>query len=208
MALDIDIVELPTQTGLDIVSLTEMKRHIRIAHNVLDDVISAAVREAAAVLHGADGILNRTVLPCTWVRYLRALPASRIIKLPFPPLIAVEEIRYESAGASPIPTIPSSSYVVRRNVNGVAEIEFLSSVTLPTPDVHPRAVAIVFRAGYEAYPDQIKRFVKILAGHFVENPEATINEVRQFAVNRAVMFGVDSLLATLRIPVAYDDWLD
>jgi hypothetical protein len=66
---------------------------------------------------------------------------------------------------------------------------------------------VTYKAGYTSYPPNIKRYVKILAAHIMENPEATILEPRQMQINRKVEFGVESLRAALRIPVSYDDWL-
>lgn len=203
--LDLEILVPPTHTGLDIVSLAEMKKHLRTFSSALDDQISSAVKEAAGWLDGPGGILNRTVFPCTWARYLRGFPTGRVIPLPYPPLIAVQRIVY-SNGESPDPEIYAGNYVVRTNLGAVGEIELQPDVSWPTVTERPRRVGIVYTAGYQTYPETLKRLVKIIAGHYLENPEATINEVRQFQVNRATLFGVTSLVEALRISASYDDW--
>lgn len=205
--LDIEVLAPAQHDGLNIVSLAEMKKHLRIVHTALDDQIEAAVREAAAGLHGGqEGTLNRTVFPCTWVRYLPAFPSSGIIRLPYPPLINVESVGYfGTVDESPIPTVPASDYIVR-TVGQIPEVVLLPGKSWPSTAEHPRAVRVTYRAGYEVYPEPLRRLVKILAAHYVENAEATINDRGQTMVSRRVEFGVDSLMSKLRVMPAYDDW--
>ena len=206
--LDIELVEGPEDTGLDIVSLAEFKKHMRRSQSGFDDEFTAAIKEAADKLHGRDGELNRSVFPVTWCRYLRAFPKGRIIRLPYPPLIEVSSIVYEDPdGASPTPLLESSKYI-QRTQTLIGEIELLPDYTWPSVADHPRAIAITYRAGYETYPDKLKRLVKILAGHYVESKEAAITERAQSMMSRKVEFGVEDLRAALRVPVAYDDWED
>lgn len=207
--LDVETVIPPTETGLDIVSLAEMKKHLRISHDALDDQITAAILEAAEACHGKDGILNRTVFPMRLVRYVSNFPCKnykgcRVIQLPYPPLTEVVAITYDDGG-SPFAAVDESKYIVRKE-QLVGEIEFLTGYSYPTVADSPRGVAIVFDAGYETYPHDLKRLIKIIAAHYIENPEATINESRQMMLNRMVSLGYNWLLARLKVPNALDDW--
>lgn len=204
--LDIELVTPPSHNGTNIVSLEEMKTHLRLSNASMDAEITAAIREAAAGLHGIDGILNRTVFPCRWVRYLREFPESGIIQLPYPPLTGVVSIAYEDGlGTSPAPTVSAESYIVKKGPL-IGQIELLSDYSWPSAITHPRAVAVTFDAGYETYPDQLKRLIKILAADFIENKEASINDRVMAMVNRKTSYGVDYLLNMLRVPASYDDW--
>lgn len=200
--LDLEVVTPPFQDGLDIVSLAEMKQHLRIMHSRLDDTICSAVIEAADSLHGRDGLLNRTVFPMTWRRYLSAFPVeSGPIQLPYPPLVSVSAVAYES-GESPSPLVDPANYSVD-NGSLVGSVNLLSGMTWPTVTENPRIVSVTFRAGFTAYPPKLVRLVKILAASSLDLPEATTDRP-----SRATEFGVEFLMNLLRVPVSYsdDDW--
>jgi hypothetical protein len=206
--LDIEIITPPTQTALDVVSVDEFARHLRLSVTLRNNAtwianMTDAIKEAVDKLHGFDGELNRMVLPCTVKRYLTSFPeAGKPIYLPYPDLITFDAITIED-GASPPNNIDQSSYVVTKTL--VPEVYAVTA--WPQIASGPRAISVTYKAGYTSYPPNIKRYVKILAAHIMENPEATILEPRQMQINRKVEFGVESLRAALRIPVSYDDWL-
>lgn len=214
--LDLEIHTAPAHDGLNVVPLLEMKQHLRIpeSNTKQDEDIKSSVRAAADMLHGVDGVLNRTIFPMTWVRYLPAFPCDRrVIQLPYPPLRRVVSIEYEDRnGSSPLPGLASDDFVVRKGPL-VAEIEIKGEASLrpsvlwpQTATNNPRCVAITYEAGYETYPEALKRLVKFLAAHFLENKEATINETRMLLVSRKTEFGGAYLISQLRVPVAQDDW--
>lgn len=205
--MDIAVVQAPEHDGLDIVSLADIKKHYRFpaSSTALNDQFEAAVREAADKLHGKDGELNRTLFPMTWRLYLKAFPASGVIQLPYPPLLEVSSIAYEdAAGSSPQAEVDPSTYVVCKD-KLIGTVELKPGQKWPTAIAHPRAVAVTYRAGYEEYPHNLKRLIKILAAHYMNFPEAAVAETRAM-FNRRVEFGVDSLRNALRVPHAYDDW--
>lgn len=204
--LDIEVETDPTETGVDVVSVAELARHIHLSPRLRANTdwtanMTDAINETVDKLHGLDGELNRTILPCTWKLYLTQFPKRGPIYLPYPNLISVDAITIED-GSSPANVVDDSDYVVKSCL--VPEIYPTS--TWPTVTFAPRAISITYQAGYETYPLKLKRLVKILAAHYLENPEATINEPRQMQINRKVEFGVESLRAALTVPVSYDDW--
>lgn len=171
--LDIEEFSAPEDDGTDIVSVAELKQHIRISPHTtaLDADISASIIDAAARLHGRAGDLGRSILPTIWRRYLPAFPRGGIIRLPYPPLIEVLGVEYVDVdGGSPPLAVEPNGYVVR-NVDVFPEIVFLSPP--PQTQEHPRAVCVTYRAGYLDYPDTIKRAVKFLAAHLLTNKSAT-----------------------------------
>ncbi|TCU34159.1 hypothetical protein [Rhizobium azibense] len=206
--LDIEIVTPPSQTALDVVSVAEFARHLHLSATLRNNAdwianMTDVLKEALDKIHGLSGELNRMVLPCTIKRYLTSFPKDGCpIYLPYPDLISLDAITIED-GSSPANNLDPASYIKTNTL--VPEIYAVGS--WPTVVAAPRAVSVTYKAGYETYPFNIKRYVKILAAHMMENPEATILEPRQMQINRKVEFGVESLRAALRIPVSYDDWV-
>lgn len=202
--LSIEVVTPPTLNGLSIVSLREMKIHLRITGDDQDEDIVECVLDAAATLHGLDGVLNRSLYPTAFRRYLSSFPACGPIELPYPPLIGVTGFTYRN-GDSPAPDVPAASYVVD-NTGLVGAIHLLADQSWPTLTASRQAIAIEYTAGYVgAVPRQVKRAVKLLAAHFFENREATIIETRQTLVDRAIAFGAGFLFDQIRIP-PYTNW--
>lgn len=207
--LDIEVVTQPSLTAIDIVSLDEFASHIRISPRLRNSAdqqsrMRAALDEALGTLHGFDGTLNRMVLPCGLKRYLTKFPADgNPILLPYPDLIGDAVVTIED-GSSPPTVVPASSYVVKKTI--VPEI--WPKASWPQVAAAPRAISITYSAGYQHFPQNLKRLLKILAAHNLENPDGTIQEPRQMAINRKVEFGVDYLTSLLRVPVAYDNWLE
>lgn len=202
--LDIEITTAPSATALDIVSLNELASHLRLSPRLRANAdmqlrMTAALKEVVDSLHGFGGILNRMVFPCTVTRYLSRFPANdKPIYIPYPELISLGSITVMSTST----LVDSATYVVKKPL--VPEV--WAKDTWPTADVAPRAIAIVYQAGYSTYPEKLKRLIKIMAAHSLENPEATINEPRQMMINRRVEFGHDYLVSQLRVPVDHMGW--
>ncbi len=207
--LDIEIVTQPAHTALNIVSVDEFASHLRLSASLRSNAtwrenMEAALHEAVDDLHGLSGKLNRMILPCTVKRFLSGFPErGKPILLPYPDLIEVVAVTIEDQSEPPN-TLPEAAYTV---AGGTVIGEVYSIAGWPQISTGPRAVSVTYKAGYLEYPHKLKRLVKILAAHNMENPEATIHEPRQMQINRKVEFGVDSIMAALRIPVSYDDWL-
>jgi hypothetical protein len=214
--LDIEIVTPPTQVGTDILSVADLKKRLRITHSRLDDALEDAIIEAADKLHGPDGELRRTLFPTTYRRYLSKFPDLKddrgrvvqvgrgIIQLPYPNLISVLAVTIED-GSSPENDVDETLYTVRTGTL-VGEIELKAGSSWPDYDEGPRAISILYRAGYTEYPPKLKRMVAILAGHYFANPSASINEPRVLMLNRQTEFGMADLRRALQVPLSHDDW--
>lgn len=211
--LDIDIEVAPTQTALDVVSVAEMARHIRISSTLAANaqwagMLTDAITDSVDKLHGIGGELNRTVLPTTYRRYISRFPTNdecgkpRPILIPYPPLIQVLGITIED-GSSPDNVVDETSYIVKPGML-IPEIHPVDA--WPTMTAGPRAVSILYRCGYSIFPPKLKRFVKFLGAHYIENPEASILEMNKTLIDRNVLFALDDLRAALKISNGYDDW--
>lgn len=202
--MDIEVLPLtPEPNPLDFVTVDQMKEHLRIKHGALDSQIRDAIRDAVTYLHGPEGRTRRTLLRTKYRLYMKALDCS-FIELPFPPLVSVESIGYLDT-SNVAQTVPTENYLVRTQTL-FGSIELLQPYDWPvTRAQYPRAAFIDFTAGYTptTFPDQLKRAVKFLAAHYIENTEATINEPRQMQINRKVEFALDSILDNYAVPHNY-----
>ncbi|AZO29422.1 hypothetical protein [Mesorhizobium sp. M1B.F.Ca.ET.045.04.1.1] len=208
--LDIEIVTPPTATALDVLSLANFKKHLRISSTVtkLDDTLTDAITDTVDKLHGIGGELNRTILRTTYKRYLKNFPSKDEcgnplpILLPYPPLVDVVGITIED-GSSPDNVVDSADYVVKSGML-VPEIHPVSA--WPSITSAPRAVSITYTAGYTTYPPKLLRMIKFLAAHYIENTEASILEQNKTLISRNVLFAMDDLRAALKVSNSYDDW--
>ncbi|BCH33128.1 hypothetical protein MesoLjLc_50580 [Mesorhizobium sp. L-8-10] len=209
--LDIDVIVEPTAVATDVVSRADLRKHLRISstNTALDDVIDAAIAEAVDKLDGPGGELNRTILPRTYKRYMKNFPGNdengdpKPILLPFAPLLSVLAVTIEDGSSPDNNLVVNTDYIVK---TGTLVPEIHPVTAWPSVEDVVRGVSVTYQAGYTTFPDKLKRMVKILAAHYVENSEATINEPRQMMINRRVEFGMDDLRAALKIPNSFDDW--
>lgn len=209
--LDIEVISGPSGSALDIVSIAEMGRHIRLSATAIatshwTGLLTDAITDAVDKLDGIGGELNRTILRRTYKRYMSTFPSAyqATIPLPFPPLIRVIGVHIED-GNSPETEVDAADYVIRTGTL-VGEIE--ARTYWPSVEREARAVSITYECGYTVVPPKLKRMVKILAGHYVENAEATILEQNKTLIDRKVLFAMDDLRASLKVPNSYDDWAE
>lgn len=208
--LDIEIITPPTDVATDILSVAELKRHLRISSTVTahDTLLGEILEDVVDKLHGIGGELNRCLLPTTFKRYMKNFPGNDAdgnplpILLPYPPLISVIAVTTED-GSSPDNDVATADYVVK---SGMLVPEIHPVDTWPSIEDAPRAVSVTYQAGYTTYPGTLKRMVKFLSGHYFENTEASVLEQNKTLISRNVLFAMDDLRAALRIPVGYDDW--
>lgn len=212
------VISTPATAGeeLNIVTKAQLKAHLRMAPGVTtyDTVLEDCITDAVWLLHGQSGELNRTVMPTTYKRYWKKFPSpadfeeyqkdeSCKLWLPFPPVQSVTSVEYlDEDGATQ--TLVSTAYELISG-NMTAHVELLADEVWPTTAVHPRAVTVTYVAGYTTYPNLMKRLIKLMAGHYWENGEATLNEPRVVIVNRMVQLGHGHLLGLLKVPLPYGD---
>ncbi|TIW21453.1 MAG: hypothetical protein E5V63_29285 [Mesorhizobium sp.] len=208
--LDIEIITPPTATALDVLSLANFKKHLKISSTVtkLDDTLTDAITDAVDKLDGIGGELNRTIRQATYRRYLKNFPGKDEcgvplpILLPYPPLVRVDAITIED-GSSPDNVVDSADYVVKSGML-VPEIHPVSA--WPSITSAPRAISITYTAGYTEYPGKLLRMIKFLAAHYIENTEASILEQNKTLISRNVLFAMDDLRAALKVSNSHDDW--
>lgn len=201
----IEVIEPPADR---IVSLSEMKAHLRVDHTDDDQLIEAYTIAAEQRLDGPGGITGRAFRP----QRLRATFCGfgERICLPYPPLIQVDSLTYlDSNGDEQTFAEADQWRVVGAGTEQGGAIIPLYGVTWPsllaTPD--PDLVRVTFTAGYysamspenDRVPETIKAAVKLMVADWYEfRPSTVIGTVAA-----PTPHGVEMLIAPFRVAGAY-----
>ena len=152
-------------------SLTVVREHLRVVDAGEDALIEGLIDAATSHLDGRHGILGRALITQGWELKLKCWPSDDGMKLPFPPLQAIEHVKYiNEAGVEQL--MPSSDYSVEPG-------EFVSILRLapekkwPVLGASNWPVRISFRCGFGDVPDDIPKAIRqamlLLIGHWYEN---------------------------------------
>ena len=151
-----------TTPSASIITVAELKSHLRVDFDDDDDLISDLVVAAQGHIEGPEGI-GLALAPSTWRLSLDHFPADQVISIPLGPVTAVTGITYlDTAGAT------------RIDLDGrPARITPALTKDWPATADLVGAVKVTFTAG-PATPDPgLKRAVLMLAAHWYANPSAT-----------------------------------
>lgn len=225
--MGITVIAPPDEADiLAILPVAKLKESMRVTHTVEDDYFRDCILEAYDWLCNPEvGWLNRTLITTTYKMTLpglvqqqvytsrvsggpeRLYTPSTILRIPKPPLISVQSVKYLLDGV--LTTLATTEYVVVKD-GLFGYIARADGVTWPTTiDAHPGAVEIAFTAGYgdgEAVKEKcrgIVRAMKLLAGDAYRNREDTYAEPRLVAVNRKIINGVTRYAGRYRIMNAH-----
>lgn len=105
--MSLKLIEAP---AVPVVSLTDMKAHMRVDHDDDDDLIEGLVVAATQHLDGRDGWLGRAFITQTWELILDGFPHCEM-RIPLPPLQSVESVKYDDA-AGVEQTLAADKYTV------------------------------------------------------------------------------------------------
>jgi len=140
---------LVTPPGAMPVTLAEAKQHCRVDHTDDDAMITLYIAAATSLLDGEDGILGRCLMPQTWDLHYDAFPCQGgAIKIPLPPLIDVNWVKYFDANGDEQSLIEGTDYAI--------DLHQLYGWVIPAGDWPAaasdiiNAVYIQFYAGYPA----------------------------------------------------------
>jgi uncharacterized phiE125 gp8 family phage protein len=147
----------------NVVSLADMKAHVRRDDSDDDAAISDA--ERAATRH-IERLTGRLIPARSATLRLSGVPVGRVaIELPGGHVQELESVTiggvsydlddFVVVGHSPARLIPTSNWPV-----------------LPGDEPYP--VKITYTAGYETVPEDLTRAIRLLAGHFYEHREAVV----------------------------------
>lgn len=159
-----------TPPAAAVVSLADLKAHLRVDHDDENALITALETAAVALLDGWDGTLGRALLSQTWE--LRADDFGCEIRLPLPPLISVTSVKYYDENNA-LQTLSADVYqVVGIGSTNPACIVLNDGETWPTVYTRREAVQVRYVAGYTAVPTPIVQAIKLLVGHWYQNRES------------------------------------
>jgi uncharacterized phiE125 gp8 family phage protein len=160
-------IEAPT---LEIVSVADMRAHLRVDGTDEDGLIASLIDAAVAYLDGWQGVLGMALGAQRWRLEADAFPAGEI-EIPFGPVIEVQTVEYRDASGAFV-TIPALDYRVQIGTRGAR----IAPVSGWWPSVDELgAVRVTFRAGHTtlaAIHKAVPLIVKLLVAHWYENREA------------------------------------
>lgn len=179
--MDLTLITAP---AVEVVTLQEVKDHLRIEDLTEDTLIQAYLDAAIQRVDGRAGMLRRALVTQTWEMRLDNFPAGDEIRFPLPPLQSVVSVKYLDTN-NVEQTFASSNYdVVTSELIG--SLHLLRSKNWPVAYDERNAVRIRFTAGYGAtasvVPAAVRVAIMMLAGELYAqrgddggSPSAVVN---------------------------------
>ncbi len=172
-----DRIVTTTAAVTEPVSLDRVKRslgldNVRDFDTTLQELILSAT-------NAVSNDLGRALVTTTYTLYLQKWP-GREIQLPYPPLVAVDSIKYYGDATETLDTFSSGSYTV--SSGGDPGIVWLNE-NKDWPDLmnRPNPIEVQFQAGYgsdaDDVPAAIQAAVTMTAAYFFEQPIPVITGV-------------------------------
>jgi uncharacterized phiE125 gp8 family phage protein len=186
----IDVVTPPEP----FVELDEAKAHLRVRHNVEDDLISSYIRAACAHVDGPASWLGRAIGPQTLEMHLPAFGTCGWIDLPCPPAVEVEQINYVATDGNAAQLLPGD-FELSRNLLRPKWPDALPAAAWRGPQGD--TVRIRYRAGYEIAPEPIKVAVLLMVGDLYSFRETAV--VGANAASVPMSATVETLLSPYRV---------
>jgi uncharacterized phiE125 gp8 family phage protein len=194
------------QPAVEPVTLTEAKAHLRVTHDLEDDLIESLIQVAR---EKCELISNRSYVQQKWRLSFDCWPEFPF-DLPRPPLLEVEKIEYKDEDGN-VEEWNSDNYIVDSE-SFVPKIYLADKYELPifpSINLYPvNAIQITYVAGYEpddsgettdytaSIPERYKHAIKLLIGEWYEFREEI---VVTGAVPKLIPNGVKSLLSGDRV---------
>lgn len=182
-------VTLSTTTDAnDIISVADIKEHLRVTHDLEDDLI---VGIRAAAINYVQNYANVVLGSVTAYGYMPAFAATYF---PIGPVTAVSTVEYETDNEGTLTTMSSNDWHVDTRTRP-ARISFSD---IPSPYEHalmPIRVTFTVGHGTDAIPGVIIQALKLLCAHFYENRQEEIVGT----ITSRVKLGLDALLSGERI---------
>jgi uncharacterized phiE125 gp8 family phage protein len=210
------LITAPTQ---DVVTLDEAKAQLRLTDNSLDDVVGAIVDACVNQLDPAGGgWLGRALRPQTWEYRLDCFPSGRI-ELPYPPLISITSLKYDTTAGVETTLVEDTDFRVMDEGGLYRQaVAPLYNGYWPIARDDEGSVRIRFQSGYdgEADPDPLPAAIKQAIHLAVRNIHALtsrdvfvsskdvagVSTTGWFAgetANRIVREAAETLLSTYRV---------
>jgi uncharacterized phiE125 gp8 family phage protein len=144
-----------------------------------------------------EGFQNRQLISAVWELWLDDWPCSDCIRIPLPPLQAVNSIKYYDTDNTEYTMTATDYFVDAKSAPG--RISLAYGMTWPTTTLRPvNGVVIEFDAGYgdvaSDVPKRVKQAILLIVGHLYEQREQSVEKALS-----EIPFGVKALLSLDRI---------
>lgn len=172
----------------DIITVAELKRHLRVTHSLEDNLIEGI---RAAAINYVENFANLFLGSDTAYGYLTRFESAYF---PVGPVTAVEKIEFETDNAGTLSTMPSADYHLDLK-SKVARVAFSD---YPTPYEYAlNPIRITFTAGHpeDGIPGAIMQAIKLICGHLYDHRHSEITGT----IATSIKLGVDALLSGERI---------
>lgn len=152
---------LVTGPAADLLSIDEVKAHLRVDHPDEDRLIASLMAVAVGCLDGIDGILGRALVTQTWRARYSGFPETREIRLPLAPVQSVTSVTYlDQSGAAQ--TLSAAAYALRDDDRG-SYLAIDPDATVPATAHNDHAVTVTFVAGYGNAPSDVPEPIRVAA---------------------------------------------
>jgi len=144
-----------------------------------------------------EGFQNRQYVTATWELWLDGFPCDDCIKIPLPPLQAINSIKYYDTD-NVVATMTATDYFVDTK-SEPGRVVLAYSIAWPTTTLRPvNGVCIEFDSGYgdlaSDVPKRVNQAMLLLIGHLYAHREESTEKALQ-----SIPFGVKALLSLDRI---------
>jgi len=181
------LVKSESPTGA-IANIEKVKRFMRVTDNYQDDIILMLLNSA---IQKAEDITNRQLGGvANFTLYLDSFP--KILKLPRPPFIELESIKYMTSNG--LVELDSGSYIID-DKGEVTEIEFNSIIPL---SCDRNSIQVSYQSGYEILPAPIESYIFNHVSTHYEHRESTVIGA---SVTQLDMGFIENLLDSYRVYV-------
>lgn len=164
-------IELVTGPVSSVLSLSEVKAHLRISGSDEDTLLNNLIYAAEAHVD-AEGDLGRAMVTQTWAQWEPPVPGwPRLTMTPFAALVSVEY--YDTDGA--LQTATLANYETQK-AGDFVRVKPKDGESWPATASRNDAIKITYTAGFGAngtdVPESIRQAMLMLIAHLYENREA------------------------------------
>lgn len=133
------------------VSVSDVKKALRIDSADDDDVIETLIQAAVDYYEGWTGILGICLVEQTWRQGFDRF--ERSLCLPLGPVIQPVSVSWRNA-AGQVSTVPAVNYSLETSAGGQSQIRFLNGYVRPSDLYESAAVLVEYRAGWPAVDEK------------------------------------------------------
>lgn len=165
-------LQILTGPSAEPITLAEVKARLRLTATTDDVTITAQITAAREF---AEKVTRRSLAVKTYAAFFDRFPVSREpIRIPVPPLLSVQAIKYTDNSLE-VQTWDASEYYVA-SMQSPGLIVPKPTVIYPSPVAIPGAVEVDFTAGYgaeggPAIPEHLREGIRQLTIYIYEHPE-------------------------------------